>query len=103
MGSLVSKGYDNENTRIFIDGIKKLYRKSRSAFVHSLSHYNELEESRKLMTKLKSDSWTFEEDLKETDGKSSWLINIEILAMSMVLDRLSLEIDFYQFEEQKEN
>jgi hypothetical protein len=33
------------------------------------------------------------DDLENTGGKASWLINIQILAQSLLLDQLRIEIE----------
>jgi hypothetical protein len=90
-----NKGYDMENKNIIasIEAIKKLYKGQRSGFVHGNSHYNEIEESRKLMDKLNSNSYSFLDDLENSGGRASWLINIQILAQSLLLDQLIIEIE----------
>jgi hypothetical protein len=91
----VNKGYDleNKNIKASIKAIKQLYKGQRSGFVHGNSYYNEIEESRKLMDKLNRDSYSFLDDLENTGGKASWLINIQILAQSLLLDQLRIEIE----------
>jgi hypothetical protein len=88
----VSNGNTEESYEVYVKALKELFKSTRSAFVHNLIHYNEFEKLVELRKKLGQDSWSFQEDIEHTKGKSNGLIYIEHLTFSLAMQVLYEEL-----------